>query len=112
MPPRSWGERKWKLGQVQHRRAGVWVWVWMMLMGLLPGFLKLPQGSEVIGPRLHHGGAWLEVQRMVVGCTDCVALLVRELQLDVLMRPALLVQDRRSNAAKSMAGHATAVPIR
>ena len=77
---------------------------------MLPGFRNLSQGIEMIGPGLHHGGAWLEVQRMVVGCTDGVVLLVRELQLDVLMRPALLVQDRRSNAAKSMAGHATAVP--
>ena len=56
---------------------------------LLLGALRI----QVIGPRLHHLSTRLQVKRMIVGCARIVSLLVRELQLDVLMRPTMLVQN-------------------
>jgi len=48
------------------------------------------------------GIGW-QVQRMVIGRTDCVALLVRELQLDVIVLPALLVAMACSSGGRSAA---------
>lgn len=41
-----------------------------------------PQLVRVVGPQVHHGPAFLEVGRMVVGCGHLVTFLVGLLQLD------------------------------
>src|SRR5882724_10878430 len=64
---------------------------------------------EVVGPPLHHGASLLQVSREVVGSGDVVALHVGELELDVRVLEVVLVQDRRGQAAKPMAGHSVSV---
>ena len=61
---------------------------------MLLGLVSLSQGIEMIRPGLHHLCTRLEIQGVIVGRTDGVALLVRQLQFDMLVRPALLVEDR------------------
>ena len=46
---------------------------------------------------------------MVVGCTDLVALLVRQLQLNGVVGITLLMQDGRSHATKPVARHTALV---
>lgn len=40
---------------------------------------------QIVGPVLHHSGARLQVESMVVGGADCVARRVGKLQLDVIV---------------------------
>src|SRR5665213_4628725 len=60
---------------------------------------------QIIGPVLHHLGARLQVQRMVVGRADSIARRVGKLQLDMLMRVPLLMQNGRCQDSEAMARH-------
>src|SRR3546814_4519770 len=72
--------------------------------------LRAPaSGIEIVGPGLHHLGTVLEIQRMVVCGTGFVLLLMRQLQFDVVMVPALLMQDGRGHTTKAVSRHAAAV---
>ena len=64
----------------------------------------LLQRVEMIGPCLHHLRALREIGGVVVCRAHGVSLLMRQLQLDELMLMTELVQHRRSDAAKAMAG--------
>src|SRR3546814_12047734 len=65
--------------------------------------LRAPaSGIEIVGPGLHHLGTVLEIQRMVVCGTGFVLLLMRQLQFDVVMVPALLMQDGRGHTTNAV----------
>ena len=55
---------------------------------------------QKVGPVLHHLGARLQVERVVVGCADGVARRVGKLQFDVLMRVTLLMQEVEATPRK------------
>jgi hypothetical protein len=59
---------------------------------------------------LHHLRPRLKVQSVIVGRTDGVTRCAGKLQLDMLMRPSLLMQQRASEPSKAMACHYAAVP--
>src|ERR1019366_5525653 len=69
-----------------------------------------PQRVKVIGPSLHHLASLGQMQRMVVRGGDRVALLMRQLKLDVRVREAHLVEHRRCNAAKTVPRHPVLEP--
>ena len=52
---------------------------------------------QKVCPMLHHLRAWFQVECMVIGGTDSVARRVGEMQLDVVMVVALLVEDPLSH---------------
>ena len=58
---------------------------------------------------LHHLGAWLKVESVIVSGAYCVTWRVGKLQLDMLVWPALLMQDRAGEPPKAVAGHYAAV---
>src|SRR5579875_2355126 len=64
---------------------------------------------EVVGPPLHHRRALAQVLRVIVGCSDLVALLMSELQLDVLVSELVFMENGRRQSAKTVAGHAALV---
>jgi hypothetical protein len=53
--------------------------------------LGLPQTTEVIPPRLHHGASLGETLRSVVGSSHFVALRMGKLQFDQIRMPSLLI---------------------
>ena len=72
--------------------------------------LWLPsQCIQMIRPRLHHLRTRFEIQRMVISRARIVPLLMCKLQLDVVMLPALLMQDRRRDAPKAVPSHPSAI---
>jgi hypothetical protein len=64
---------------------------------------------QEVGPILHHLGAWLQIERMVVGGADGVARRVGKLQLDVVVVVALFMQNRGCKSTEAVAGHAALV---
>jgi hypothetical protein len=64
---------------------------------------------QKVRPVLHHPGAWLQIECVIVGRTHLVAGRVGKLQLDVFMIVTLLVKNGRSKAAESVASHAALV---
>ena len=48
---------------------------------------------KMVSPLLHHLVTGLEVQGMVIGCGDAIALLMCELSLNMHVIKALLMQD-------------------
>ena len=61
---------------------------------------------QKVRPVLHHPGAWLQVEGVIVGGADCVAWSVGKLQLDMVMAVPLLVQDGGGQTTEAVAGHA------
>src|SRR6185437_448449 len=82
---------------------------------LYGGFAKLQYLSATPGllqkicPILHHLGAGLQVQRVVIGSTHCVTWSMGQLQFDVRVIVALFVEDGGSDAPKPVAGHSALV---
>lgn len=64
----------------------------------------------MVGIGLHHLPALRQVGREVVGRADSIALHVRQLQFNVRMVEAVLVQDRRGHAAETVPSHSAGVP--
>src|ERR1035438_10452954 len=65
---------------------------------------------QKVCPFLHHPGAWLQVQGMVVRSAHCIPGSVSKLQLDMVMRVSLLMQDGRRQTTEAVAGHSAFVP--
>jgi len=64
---------------------------------------------QKIRPVLHHLGAWLQIESMVVRRAYRISGSVSKLQFDMLMRVALLVQDGGRQTTEAVAGHAAFV---
>ncbi len=84
----------------------------MQLRGLCMLSLRLYLADQikVICPCLHRLRPRLQIWRVVVGRADSIALVMRQLQLNVLVRPSLLMQDGRRHSTETMPSHATAIP--
>ena len=61
---------------------------------------------QKIRPVLHHLGAWLQIEGVVVCSAHRIPGSVSKLQFDMVMRIALLVQDGRRQTTEAVAGHA------
>ncbi len=64
---------------------------------------------QKVRPVLHHPGAWLQIEGVVVSRAHCIPGSMGKLQLDMVMRVTLLVQDGGRQPAKAVAGHAAFV---
>lgn len=72
-------------------------------------FAAAPRLLQKIRPVLHHPRARLRIECMVVGGTDLIAWSMGQLNLNVVVVIALLVQDGGRQATETMSGHTTFV---
>jgi len=76
---------------------------------ILPQERYLPRSAlgalQEVRPVLHHPGAGLQVEGVIVGSEDGISLSVGKLQFNVLMRIALLMQNGGGKSPEAVAGH-------